>query len=228
MLAKNGKDIRNGPETKAKVSIVTSKALKEEANKSEDIAYEQEIQIARQWALYDQSVFANQLETSLESAIGTALVTLTVLEFKGILPDDRNWHVFTPCENHMVKHEIALIKHDRVKLKGKNFVVEGFGPVTFRFRIEDKKAQTVYYPVGISFKRRETGGEKDVMDACARRFFSNNTIHIFGTDMYFTYDYRNYEGQTYNYDFFVVIQRDSDGLMGIIDPGIGHDNDNSD
>jgi len=224
MRTKKGRDRKNDPVTKAKATKVKAKALAEKATKSEDMLFDQDIQLAREGSIGDQSLYSSQLESSLEAAIGTALVTFTVTDFKGILPDDGNWSIFNSSGNRLVKHSIALVKHDRVKLKGNKFVVGGHGPVTFRFRIEDSKAETVFYPVGITFKLKKTGGDRDVMDPCARRYFSNNTMHIFGSDMYFTYNYKDLEGQTANYQCYVVIQRDSDGSMGIIDPGIGHDN----
>jgi hypothetical protein len=190
--------------------------------------YDLLMQQARQWALSEQSMYNNQLETSLETAVGTALVTLTVTKFNAVIPSGEPARVFTQTTNHLVDIDMTLVEHDRVKLvEGpgpKRFLVNGYGPVTFRFRIEDAKNETIYYPVGVAFQRRKAGLGNNVFDACARRTFSSNTIHMFGSDLYFTYDYKDFGQTTQNYEFFVIIQRDKDGLIGIIDPGIGHEN----
>jgi hypothetical protein len=99
--------------------------------------------------------------------------------------------------------------------------VTGGGPLNFHFMISPGTTRTVYYPVGIGFKLKTPGLSAD-KQCIARQNFASDAVHIYGTSLFFTDDYRQ-ESYGDLFTYYVIIQRE-DGQVGIIDPGILHTN----
>jgi hypothetical protein len=175
-------------------------------------------------SLAEISQCEQNLERCLQGAVGAAVVTLSVTDFQDILPTAASRGGYETAKEHLTKADLLLEKNDRVSrcetAEGQQLQVQKGGPVPFRFMVEDAHKKETYFPVGIAFKCFGTVGT--AIDHKMHRSFSTAGVHIIGSNLYFNYNYS--DGLTVGYEFFLIIQRESDGLVGIIDPGIKNAN----
>jgi hypothetical protein len=165
-----------------------------------------------------QRYIERQLKTVVQSAPGTANVTLTVTGFRGV----KNPRTCEP----LVRCKIALVgASDRVKAlpvkRPTKLVVYPGGPLNFRFTVvAGDKSGNIYYPIGIAFclKNSKTSTPNALH---VRQTFASGAVHIYGTSMFFTDDY-NYSSRGDIYNYYVIIQNANDGQVGVIDPTIVH------
>ena len=114
-------------------------------------------------------------------------------------------------------------RHPRALIKGNDIYIKHPG-ATLRFTIASSGADKQrYYPVGIAFVR-----EGDRISSHPQRLghlnFPQSETSVDGRTLLFTDSYQD-DTRNVRHEFSVVIQRGSDGKIGIIDPGIVHEND---
>jgi hypothetical protein len=150
----------------------------------------------------------------------TANVTLTVSKFVDVLtseepPGERN----TECEMQAEPNHPQVTMTKGSKGAAPTLKVKGNG-ATICFQIKSKNPRHKYFPLGIAFRRRTNRGPNDNRDdILGRKDFSFGSMHLFGRSLYITDHFRNC-GAGRRYKFSVLIQREHDGAIGIIDPGI--------
>jgi hypothetical protein len=111
-------------------------------------------------------------------------------------------------------------KHPQVFVKGDDLHVRPYG-ATIRFTLASAPGdRESYYPVGVTFVREGKGSTSDEQ-RLGRVNFPPRQIHLEGQSLSITDNYKE-EGSV-RYEFSIVIQRGSDGKIGIIDPGIVHE-----
>lgn len=88
---------------------------------------------------------------------------------------------------------------------------------TVRFTVTPDR----YYPLGIAFLLRAGVTNPNDEQRLGLLNFDQSKIRRFGHVLYFTDAFLD-EKADHRYEFFVIIQRASDGALGIIDPGIEH------
>ncbi len=111
--------------------------------------------------------------------------------------------------------------HPRVALKNDILVVKAPGAVIRLTIAAPAKEKMKYYPAGITFVREnsETLGEALRL---GRPDLLQRKIVIDGQTLTFTDRFKKGAGDVL-YKFSVILQRGSDGAIGIIDPGIEND-----
>lgn len=155
-----------------------------------------------------------------------ANVTLTVSKFVDVLASEepqgkRN----TECEMKAEPNHPHVTMGKGSKSQAPALKVKG-GSATICFQIKSKNPRHHYYPLGIAFRRQTSRGlTNDRDDVLGRKDFSFGSMHLFGRSLYITDHFKNC-GAGRRYKFSVIIQRQHDGAIGIIDPGI--ENDSSD
>jgi len=108
--------------------------------------------------------------------------------------------------------------HPRVSLKDDTLFVKSPGAV-IRFTIAaSAKDNTRYFPAGITFVR-DGGKNLSEVERLGRRDFLQRRIVLDGQTLTFTDRFKKGKEKTL-YKFSVILQRGSDGAIGIIDPGI--------
>jgi hypothetical protein len=153
------------------------------------------------------------------SYIPVARVTLTVTKFEDV---ER-----TPAPNRGTGHRMKLEmqNHPRVKqdAEDKPLRVKG-GDARLRFTIvsadPDSPPGTIFYPVGIAF--RQHGAAGGPLDPVGRGTFWGRRPAFDGRSLTVHDDFREV-GDQRRFKFSLVIQRSTDGAIGIIDPGIEHE-----
>lgn len=156
----------------------------------------------------------------------TAHITLTVKKsgFKDVLTSS------APRNERGTDHSMkAALPHPRVRhiptVGGQSgtLKVKRTG-VTLCFTIKAENPKHKYYPLGIAFVRRNNRGrDNDEDDVLGRKNFSFGKMHLFGRSLYITDNFRDV-GPADRYKFSVIIQREHDGAIGIIDPPVEHEN----
>ena len=142
------------------------------------------------------------------------VVTLTVTEFNEVCaPAAPNRSCFTQATMGL-----GMDKSGRVRLEGEVLHVTAPG-ATLKFVVSPKGGAEVFYPVGIAFVRRHPPAEK-VEDPLGLQVFhrlpSADPEAMLIDDRFAPTPRR----MAVQYEFWLVIQRGSDGKLGIIDPGI--------
>ncbi|MEO6995279.1 MAG: hypothetical protein ABI273_16855 [Lacunisphaera sp.] len=123
----------------------------------------------------------------------------------------------------IVDFQLKLAKrHSYVTVKDGTVFVEYPGtPLKFTF-VASRDPLKNFYPAGITFVREIDGGNANE-DRLGLRNFPHHRIRIDDHSIYITDNYLR--GKNVNaYKFSLIVQRDSDGAIGIIDPGMVHDN----
>ncbi|MFT3830881.1 MAG: hypothetical protein QM691_14355 [Opitutaceae bacterium] len=113
-------------------------------------------------------------------------------------------------------------RHPRVSLKDDTLVVKAPGAVirlTIAAAAGDK---TKYYPAGITFVREDSEKLSEAL-RLGRPDLLQRKIVIDGQTLTFTDRFKKGTENTL-YKFSVILQRGTDGAIGIIDPGIENDN----
>jgi len=148
-------------------------------------------------------------------ALAPAEVVLTVIAFRPVLsPEVRG----LPTTDY----KMCLKRpHRRVSLKDDTLVVKYPG-ATLRLTIastaDDK---TIYFPAGVTFVR-EDSKDLTVAERLGQKDILQRRIMIDGQTLTFTDRFKRGK-ESVRYKFSVIIQRGSDGAIGIIDPGIEND-----
>lgn len=149
-----------------------------------------------------------------------ANVTLTVAKFVDVLASEephgkRN----TECEMRVDLNHPHIRMDKGSKGEAPVLKVKG-GGATICFQIKSKNPKHKYFPLGIAFRRRTNRGRNnDKNEILGRKDFSFGSMHLFGRSLYITDHFKNC-GAGRRYKFSVIIQRQHDGAIGIIDPGI--------
>lgn len=89
-----------------------------------------------------------------------------------------------------------------------------------RFRIESQEeddAKSVYHPIGIAFQRRNGNGKGK---RTGRHTFDFKTLRLDGKRLEIRDNFSEPCSCDKDYKFSVIIQREHDAVIGIIDPGI--------
>jgi len=149
------------------------------------------------------------------SALEPAAVTLTVIRFKDVLAPDASG------QRRDTSHAMKMAKkHSQVFVKGDDLHVKPYG-ATIRFTLSSSPGdREKYYPVGVTFAREGKGTTSDEQ-RLGMVNFSPRQIRLEGHSLSITDNYK--EDGKVRYEFSIVIQRGSDGKIGIIDPGIVHE-----
>jgi hypothetical protein len=114
------------------------------------------------------------------------------------------------------EHPHVCVEGDRV------CVMRPGAPIRFTVDAADGE-QEKYFPVGITFVRGDSGGEGDEQRLGLLNFLQKNT-HAKGRSLSIVDSYQDSAKGT-RYKFSVIVQRGSDGKIGIIDPDIIHEDD---
>jgi hypothetical protein len=172
-----------------------------------------------------KSVRSKAAVKTVERALKLVNVTLTISpsQFIDVLTSNARAHRrSTKCVMTVDPHQaqLTLAKTEKgrppaLKLKG--------GGATFCFQIASKDPKVQYYPLGIAFRRRRSPvPDNDPDDILGRKNFSFGTMHLFGRSLYITDHFKDC-GPGDRYKFSLIIQRQHDGAIGIIDPPIDHE-----
>ena len=159
------------------------------------------------------SLCASALITCGVQAAAPAQVTFTVVKFRPVT-------VANPGTQY-TDATISLAAHPLVTLAGSatDAVLHPTAPVDFEIKIESADPRESYTPLGIVFEQNAPAkGAKT--DPQGKINFGPGRLN--GTTL-LVHDHFARKGPEYHYEFFVIIQRGSDGKIGIIDPGILHD-----
>ena len=117
---------------------------------------------------------------------------------------------------------MTLAPHPLVSVTGieTDATLHPTAPVDFEIKIVSADSKETYIPLGVVFEQKaprngvKTDPRGNINFAPARPNGSTLLFH----------DQFARKGPEYNYEFFVIIQRGSDGAIGVIDPIIVHDN----
>jgi hypothetical protein len=145
-----------------------------------------------------------------------AEITIKVTQFREVLaPEASRAGRGTDYEMKMRKrHPRVFIKADTIHIKTPGAVLR----FTITSSPEDKEK---YYPAGITFVREGLESTSDGQ-RLGKENFLQRKIFLDGRTLTLTDSYKD-EARGVRYKFSVIIQRGSDGAIGIIDPGIEHD-----
>lgn len=142
-------------------------------------------------------------------------VRITVTKFKDVLARDKSGQRRDTEYTMRLgrKHRLAAIKDDNLLIRPPGAMI--------RFTIGSSASDSEkYYPVGITFLRE---GEKNTSDRQRLGLlnFPQSETRFDGRALSITDTYK--DASLYvRFKFSIVIQRGSDGKIGIIDPGIIH------
>lgn len=96
------------------------------------------------------------------------------------------------------------------------------GEATIRFTIKPDAQNDAYFPIGIAFQLRRGKGKAVSGDILGRKDFSRDEIRLGANDLILKA--RHFDGcgsgPQHRYKFSLFIQRERDGALGVIDPGI--------
>ena len=143
-------------------------------------------------------------------------VSIAVTKFRDVLAGE------TPRGGRDTEYAMKLRKRDpRAYIKGDNIYVLRPG-TTLRFILTPAaNAKESFYPAGITFVRE---GERTDSDRLRLGFinFPQKYTRVDGRTISVTDSYRD-KARGVRYKFSILVQRGSDGKLGIIDPGIVHE-----
>jgi hypothetical protein len=146
-----------------------------------------------------------------------AEIIITVIKFRDVLASEAS-RAFRGTDYEMKmrrKHPRVFIKDDVIYVRSPGAIIR----FTINSSAEDKEK---YYPSGITFVREGQDSTSDEQKLGKKNFLQRK-IFLNGPLLTLTDSYKD-EARNIRYKFSVVIQRGSDGKIGIIDPGIEHDN----
>jgi len=143
-----------------------------------------------------------------------AEITITVNQFKDVLSPEAG-DPGTRCGMHMKR------RHRHVTVKDNTILVWKPG-ATIRFTIVPAPGdKEKYYPAGITYVREGATSTSDRQRLGLLNFPQGRT-RVDGQTLTFTDSYRD-KAKKIRYKFSVLIQRGSDGKIGLIDPDIVHE-----
>ena len=99
------------------------------------------------------------------------------------------------------------------------------GEATIRFTIKPDASNDVYFPIGIAFQLRRGKGKTVDGDILGRKDFHREAVRLGANDLIIKASHFEGCGSTpqHRYKFSLFIQRERDGALGVIDPGIDND-----
>jgi hypothetical protein len=162
---------------------------------------------------------------TVEKALKLVTVTLTVSpsKFVDVLTSNARAHRrSTQCDITADPQQAQATLSKAEKGHPPTLTLKG-GGATLCFQIASKDPKVQYYPLGIAFRRRKSPvPDNDPDDLLGRKNFSFGTMHLFGRSLYITDHFKDC-GPGDRYKFSVIIQRQHDGAIGIIDPPLDHE-----
>jgi hypothetical protein len=141
-------------------------------------------------------------------------IRITVTRFREVLAPGKT----SPCTTYTM--DLAR-KDPRAYIKGDDLYIKGPGAgirFTLASSAADKKS---YYPIGIAFVRESTRNESDAQRLGFLNFPQSET-RMKGRTLSILDTFKD-RSKRIRFKFSVIIQRGSDGAIGIIDPGIVHE-----
>lgn len=143
-------------------------------------------------------------------ALAPAQVTFTVIKFRLATVANK--------KTQYTDATVALAAHPLVAITGAatDATFHLRGAVDLEIRVESADAQETYTPLGIVFQQRAVSNSVR-SDPLGRNNFS--PAYLNGSSL-LVHAHHVGIGPAYHYEFFVLIQRVSDGAIGIIDPGV--------
>jgi hypothetical protein len=155
------------------------------------------------------------IETTSSMIVKPVEVTIAVTKFKDVLADAQR-------DGCGTMYTMKLGRKDpRAEIRGDDIYIQRPG-APIRFTIASARADRKrYYPVGIAFVReggRNSGDEQRL----GLLNFPQSQTRMARHTLLITDSYKD-DAQYVRYKFSVIIQRGSDGKIGIIDPGIVHE-----
>lgn len=143
-----------------------------------------------------------------------AEIRITVVGFQNVL--DNN----VTCRN--TGYTIKLVKRNpRVYIKDGLIHVRAPGATIWFIVVSSRDDKENYFPAGITFVRESDRNTSDV-ERLGLLNFPQKKTQIIEKTISITDTYRDRKEEI-KYKFSVIIQRGSDGAIGVIDPGIAHD-----
>ncbi len=99
------------------------------------------------------------------------------------------------------------------------------GEATIRFTIKPDANNDVYFPIGIAFQLRRGKGKAVSGDILGRKDFSREKVRLGANDLVIKASHLEGCGSAprHRYKFSLFVQRERDGALGVIDPGIDND-----
>jgi hypothetical protein len=144
-----------------------------------------------------------------------AVVKLTVTGFRDI---------FSPTskkQNRLTGYQMELVPDTAGKVRRDNDTIFVKRPgAMIRFEIASSQKEETYYPVGIMFLRK-TPRPTNVSERLGLNNFDR--LPSPNAQSLIINDHFSPSGVGDRYKFSIIIQRGSDGTLGIIDPGIEHE-----
>ncbi len=139
-------------------------------------------------------------------------IRITVTRFREVLAPSK--------ASPSTSYTMDLARKDRrAYIKGEDLYIKGVrAGIRFTVAAADKKN---YYPIGIAFVRESTRNESDA-ERLGFLNFPQSEIRMKGRTLSILDTFKD-RTKTIRFKFSVIIQRGSDGAIGIIDPGIIHE-----
>ena len=172
-------------------------------------------------AMNIQNYIQKQLQEVVETAPGTAIVNVVVTKFYGLTETTAPFPL-THCKLSMAKPNLSCVEI----VDNSVMVTRKGAPVSFQYKISGTATDDTYYPIEISFCPKKKKGEEkpDVStksEKVARKKFSTDAMHIYGSSLFFTDSYCA-DADKLGYRFCLIVQSVKTGEVGVIDPGIGN------
>lgn len=147
-------------------------------------------------------------------AAAPAEVTFSVVKFRPVTVANQGTQ-YTDATMTLTPHPLVSVTGSAA-----DATLHPFAPVDFEIKIVSVDSKETYVPLGIVFEQKSpsSGAKTDPRGNInfAPASLNGSTLLV--------HDHFARKGPEYNYEFFVVIQRGSDGAIGVIDPIIVHDN----
>ena len=148
-------------------------------------------------------------------------IVFSIVRFRNLLSP----HAGSP----MTLHRMQLVNpNEAVELterKNSENILIHSGEATIRFTIKPDANNDVYFPIGIAFQLRRGKGKAVGGDILGRKDFSREEVRLGANDLIIQASHFEGCGSTpgHRYKFSLFIQRERDGALGVIDPGIDND-----
>ena len=160
------------------------------------------------------SLGASILLASSVCAAAPAEVTFSVVKFRPVTVANQGTQ-YTDATMTLAPHPLVSVTGSEA-----DATLHPTAPVDFEIKIVSFDSKETYIPLGIVFEQKapSTGAKTDPRGNInfAPACLNGSTLLV--------HDHFVRKGPEYNYEFFVVIQRGSDGAIGLIDPAIVHNN----
>lgn len=145
-----------------------------------------------------------------------AQVTFTVVNFRNVTEAQPTTQ-FTDATMQLAEHPLVSFKGTPA-----DGTLVLSGPVDLEISVVSENGEETYKPVGIVFEQKAQA-DRQCTDRHGRRNFAPAVLKDASLVVRGHFVDRNPEA---NWEFSVIIQRGSDGAIGIIDPGIENDHTN--